>query len=69
MPLKIIIIGQAINELYIAQLSQTLPNLRFYFMKRAQYCTLQISTPWKLGGLGIAGSLQGKPALSMEKGL
>ena len=30
--------------------------------------TLQIFTPWKLQGLGIAGSLQGKPALSMEKG-
>ena len=29
---------------------------------------LQIFTPWKLRGLGIAGSLQGKPALSMEKG-
>jgi hypothetical protein len=25
-------------------------------------------TPWKLQGLGITGSLQGKPALSMEKG-
>ena len=30
--------------------------------------TLQIFTPWKLRGLGITGSLQGKPALSMEKG-
>ena len=30
--------------------------------------TLQILTPLKLQGLGIAGSLQGKPALSMEKG-
>ena len=30
--------------------------------------TLQIFTPWKLRGLGIAGSLQGKTALSMEKG-
>ena len=30
--------------------------------------TLQIFTPWKLQGLGITGSLQGKPILSMEKG-
>ena len=30
--------------------------------------TLQIFSPWKLQGLGITGSLQGKPALSMEKG-
>ena len=30
--------------------------------------TLQIFTPWKLQGLGITGSLQRKPALSMEKG-
>ena len=30
--------------------------------------TLQISTPWQLQGLGITRSLQGKPALSMEKG-
>ena len=29
---------------------------------------LQIFTPWKLRGPGIMGSLQGKPALSMEKG-
>ena len=29
--------------------------------------TLQIFTPWKLRGLGIVGSLQGNPALSMEK--
>ena len=30
--------------------------------------TLQIFTPWKLQGLRISGSLQGEPALSMEKG-
>ena len=29
---------------------------------------LQIFSPWKLRGLGITGSLQGKPALSLEKG-
>ena len=30
--------------------------------------TLQIFTPWKLRALGITGSLQGKPVLSMKKG-
>ena len=34
----------------------------------SQVNTLQIFTQWKLWGLGIAGSLLGKPALSMEKG-
>ena len=32
------------NELYIAQLFQTLPNLNFYFMKRAQYTVLVKNT-------------------------
>ena len=31
------------------------------------FATLQIFTSWKLRGLGITGSLQGKPGLSMEK--
>ena len=33
-----------------------------------EWCKLQIFTPWKLRGLQITGSLQGKPVLSMEKG-
>ena len=39
-----------------------------FFPKFLAFCTLQIFTPRKLPGLGIAGSLQGKPVLSMEKG-
>ena len=38
------------------------------YSNRCKYVpTLQIFTPWKLRGLGIAGCLQGKLALSMEK--
>ena len=33
----------------------------------SNFSTLQIFTPRKLRGLGIVGSLQGNPALSMEK--
>jgi hypothetical protein len=44
------------------------PWFTLYRLDCKALATLQIFTPWKLRGLGIAGSLQGKPALSMEKG-
>ena len=43
---------------------------RFFFFcnLKSQSTNLKIFTPWKLLGLGIAGSLKGKPASSMGKG-
>ena len=46
----------------------TLEGKRTFEGKGLEDTKLQIFTPWKLQGLGIAGYLQGKPALSMEKG-
>ena len=51
--------------------SKTLPKLPkpiMKWMKNLEEYVLQIFTPWNLRGLGIAGSLQGKSALSMKKG-
>ena len=45
-----------------------LHNFKLFTLLYLYLTTLQIFTPWKLPGLGIAGSLQGKSALSMEKG-
>ena len=42
-------------------------NIFFIFLPTTFTYTLQMFTHWKLQALGITGSLQGKPALSMEK--
>ena len=56
------------SKIIFTSVVKTVVSRRFPCPRSPYKNTLQIFTPWKLRRLGIAGFLQEKPALYMEKG-